>query len=101
MESILDAVWNQVTQYLSVQYILVVIFVSYLIKKNFSQLLSSITGTRWRPVYSVLLIATVIAIPFMLFTDEPWIRMLVSYSFATSLYETIFEWIENRLIKKQ
>ena len=100
MEQILDAVWGQLTQYLSIYYLLSVIFVSYLVKKHLGDFLAVLTRTRWKPVYTVLVIATLLAFPFIIATDEGWEKILLSYTVATSLYELIFEWIESRLMKK-
>ena len=100
MEQILDAVWGQLSQYLSIYYLLSVIFVSYLIKKHFGDFLEVLTRTRWKPVYTVLVIATLLAFPFLIATNDSWEQILLSYTVATSLYELIFEWIESRLMKK-
>jgi hypothetical protein len=58
-----------------------------------------VTKTKWKSVYTVLIIATLIAIPFYFFSEETWIQLLFSYALGTSLHELIFQWIENKFKK--
>jgi hypothetical protein len=67
-----------------------------MIKKYFGQFLKSITRFKWETVYTVLIIASIIAIPFALWSEEGWIKLLFTYTLGTSLHELIFTKIENK-----
>ena len=97
MEEILNNIWASLSQYVSIPYMLTVIFTSYLFKKYFGQLLSKITFVKWRPVYTVLVIATLWAVPFAIWAGISWQVLVLSYTVATSLHELAFERIEKRL----
>jgi hypothetical protein len=92
----LDQIWQSVSEYIDISYLVVFMMFSYLVKSNFQDLLDKITGVKWKSVYTVLIIATVIAVPFFLFTEDRWEKLLVSYSIGTSLHELIFGWIEDK-----
>lgn len=96
MEQILDSIWAQLVQYVDVTYMLCIILVSYFVKKNFGELLAKITRVRWVPAYTVLVIATLLAVPFIIYSYDGWQKILLSYAMATSLYELVFEWIEKK-----
>jgi len=86
----IEIVWKQVSLYVCVPYLLIFMLLSYLIKRNFRDVLDMITGQRWRTVYTVLIIATVTAVPFLLFSEYGWVQIFFTYS----LHELIFGWIE-------
>jgi len=90
----MDLIWQQVSLYVCVPYLLIFMLLSYLIKRNFRDVLDMITGQRWRTVYTVLIIATIMAVPFLLFSEYSWVQILFSYTLGTSLHELIFGWIE-------
>jgi hypothetical protein len=93
----LEQVWSQIAQYVSIPYLLTFMLLSYFVKKYFSEWLMKITKLKWKTVYTVLILATIIAIPFLLFTDESWAQILFSYAVGTSLHELIFKWIEDKI----
>jgi hypothetical protein len=89
-----DQIWSQVAEYINIPYLLIFILLSYLMKRYVEEILQSITKFNWQTVYTVLIIATVLAVPFFLFTDATWVDILFSYAVGTSLHELIFKWIE-------
>jgi len=95
----IEIVWQQVATYVCVPYLLTFLLLSYLIKRDFRKLLDQITGQRWRTVYTVLIIATIMAVPFLLFSDYSWVQILFSYTLGTSLHELIFKWIDQKIVK--
>ena len=80
------------------RYIIIFILLASTIKKAFGALLQKVTKFEWLPVYTVLILATVLAIPWALLTDASWLEILVSYAIGTSFYETILERIINKII---
>jgi len=72
-------------------YLLIFILLSYLIKKNFSEILQKITPWEWKPVYTVLVLATVVGIPYGIFGDVNWIQIVITYALGTSFYELILD----------
>ena len=95
----LNEIWTQVAQYISIPYLLSFILLSYFVKKYFSEVLQKITRFEWKTVYTVLFFATVLAIPFLIWTDIDWVKIVFSYSLGTSLYEVIFRWLEKKFTK--
>lgn len=81
-------------------YLVTFILLSYMVKKSFGAKLSAITRIKWQPVYTVLTIATVLAVPFIAFTEATWQEILLAYALGTSLYEVILEKIIN-LVKSK
>jgi hypothetical protein len=96
----LNSIWQQVALYVSVPYLVIFMLLSYFVKKYFGVWLSKITKAKWQNVYTVLIIATVTAIPFLIFSKETWVQILFSYALGTSLHELIFNWIEEKFSKK-
>ena len=84
------------SQFITVPYIAIFILLSYVIKKHFGELLSEVTKTKWKTSYTVLVIGILLAIPFLIFTDEGWQKIGLSYTLGTSLYEIAFRWIEKK-----
>ena len=81
-------------------YLAIFILLSYLVKKAFGDLLAKISKFEWKPVYTVLTLATLVAIPYILFVDDTdWVALLVTYSLGTTFYETILAWIEQKIKK--
>jgi len=95
----MDLIWQQVSLYVCVPYLLIFMLLSYLIKSNFRDVLDMITGHRWRTVYTVLIIATIMAVPFLLFSEYNWVQILFSYTLGTSLHELIFKWIDHKIVQ--
>ncbi len=82
------------------KYIIIFVLLASTVKKAFGNLLQSVTKFEWRPVYTVLILATVLAVPWALFTETSWMEILVSYAIGTSFYETILERAINKIIGK-
>jgi hypothetical protein len=71
------------------------------VKRYFAAMLQKITKFDWKNVYSVLIIATLVAIPFLIWGEEvSWVKITFSYAIGTSLHELIFNYIEKLFIKK-
>jgi len=80
-------------------YLLIFILLSYLIKKNFSELLQKATSWDWKPVYTVLILATIVGVPYGIFGDVTWIQILVTYTLGTSFYELFLDAIVKAVTK--
>lgn len=93
----LNEIWGQVANYISVPYLLSFIFLSFFVKKYFGKKLKTLL--KWKTVYTVLIFATVLAIPFLIWTEISWIQIVFSYSIGTSLHELIFKYIEKLFVK--
>ena len=89
--------WNEISQYVNIPYLVIFMSLSYMIKKHFLQLLNKITGLQWKTVYIVLIIATIVGIPFLIWDDTTWNKLLFSYAIGTSLHELFFKWIEKKI----
>jgi hypothetical protein len=84
-------------------YLLIFVMLSSTIKKAFGDLLQSWTRFEWKPVFTVLLIALIVGVPYALLTEATWVQVLVTYVIGTSFYELIFESVERgfkALLKK-
>lgn len=92
----IDYLYAQISVYISIPYLLIFMFLSYMVKKHFNHLLEKITRFEWKTVYTVLFIATLTAVPFLFWSDEGWMKIAVSYSVGTSLYELVFEFLEKK-----
>jgi hypothetical protein len=90
----LNEIWLQVAEYVSVPYLLTFMLLAYLVKYNFGKALQKITKFDWKPVFTVLIIATLVAIPYLIWSDETWVKILFSYAVGTSLHEIILTHIE-------
>ena len=80
-------------------YLLIFVLFSSTLKKAFGDILQSVTKFEWKPVFTVLLIAFLIGIPYALFTEATWVQVTVTYVFGTTFYETIFEFVEKAFKK--
>lgn len=80
-------------------YLILFIMLSYLIKKAFGDFLQKITRFEWKSVYTVLVIATVIGIPYAIFTEVTWVQIAITYTIGTSFHELILEKIINAVTK--
>lgn len=93
----LQTVWDNISGYISVPYMLIFMLLAYAIKHYFTELLQKLFGLNFKIVFAVFILATIIAIPFLIFTDEGWMKIIVSYAVGTSLHELIFKWIEKKI----
>lgn len=92
----MEKAWVEMIQYIDVAYLVAFVFLSYTITKAFGKLLQKITKFEWKTVFTVLILATLIAIPFIIWTDTSWIKILVTYAVGTTLYQTAFKYIGNK-----
>ena len=90
----LDQIWAQLAVYVDITYMVSFMLLSYLVKRYFQDFLFKITKMKWKTVYTVLIIATLLAVPFILFSFARWEQILFSFTLGTSLHELIFKWIE-------
>ncbi len=95
----MNSAFAQIQEYISVPYLLTFLLLSYFINGYFGALLQRITRFHWKTVYTVLLLATLLAIPFCLFTKIGWVKIVFSYALGTSLHELAFKYIA-KLFKK-
>jgi hypothetical protein len=87
-----EIIFNQIATYIEIPYLLIFMFLSYLTK----DLVEKIITWEWRTVYTVLFIATIVAIPYSLLEETTWIRMVITYAVGASLHETMFRYIEKK-----
>lgn len=101
---LIDTIYNdlikQVAQSIDIIYLFTFMLLSYLIKNKFEDSLNRITKAKWRTVYTVLIIATLTAIPFVFYSDTSVKTILFTYTLGTSLHELFFKLIETKLFKK-
>jgi len=72
-------------------YLIIFVLLSYVVKKAFGDLLVKITRFEWKPVYTVLIIATIVGIPYMIVMDIGWVPVLLTYTIGTSFHELILD----------
>jgi hypothetical protein len=96
----MEQIWSMLVEYLSIPYFLTFLLLSYLVKRYFQAFLNRITRFVWRGVYTVLILATIVAVPFIIWGDVPWNKIVFSYALGTSLHELIFKWIGKLFTKK-
>lgn len=92
----LEKVWEQMALYVSVPYLLIFMLLAYFIKKYFEAGLTKLFGIKFHMVYVVLILATLLAVPFFIWSDEGVVKILATYAIGTSLHELIFQWIEKK-----
>ena len=90
--------FEELVSYIVWPYLIIFILLSSVVKKNFGKLLGKITRFEWLPVYTVLIIATVVAVPYgLLVEDSNWVAIVVTYALGTSFYEIVYGWIESKI----
>lgn len=99
MEQILDQLWTGIVNYINLPYLLTFMLFAYLVKRYFKQAIDTIFKRDVKLVFIVLIIATLLAIPYYFFVKNDWVRLLFTYTLGTSLHELIFTWIENKFKK--
>jgi len=92
-----EKIWEQVDLYISIPYLAVFMLLSYSVKKYFGEMLQKITRFDWKTVYTVLALATLVAIPFVIFSDESFVSLVITYCVGTSAHELIFNKIEKKI----
>jgi len=97
MENLVNQALEQITTYVSWPYLLTFMLLTYFVKVSFETALEAITKLRWKTAYTVLIIGTVLAVPFLFFTAEGWMKILVTYAVGTSLHELLGKAIEKKI----
>ena len=90
----LNEIWNQVANYVNIPYLLTFMLLAYLVGHYFKNILDKITRIKWKTVYTVLILATLIAVPYIICGAE-WQKVLFSYALGTTLHELVFKHIED------
>lgn len=91
----LNEIWLQIAAYVNVPYLLTFMLLAYLLKRYFGLLLLQLMP-QWKTVYTVVLLATLVAIPYLIWVDVSWEKILFSYALGTSMYELIFKWLDKK-----
>jgi len=94
-----DQIWQQLSGYIDIPYLLSFMLLAYLVKRYFQGFILKKWKQEIKSVFIVLVIATIVAIPFLVFGEE-WQKVLFSYALGTSLHELIIGFIEDKLNKK-
>ena len=96
---LLQQIWERLGEYVNIPYLFTFMLASYGVKTYLGAWLNKITKTKWKTVFSVLIIAAIVAVPYLV-TGSPWNEILFSYTLGTSLHETIFAFVEKKLKPK-
>ena len=80
-------------------YLVIFILLSSLVKGLFGNFLQRITKFDWKSVYTVLILATIIGVPYALLTTATWVEVLLTYTIGTSFHELLFKYIEKKVGK--
>ena len=87
-------------RYIVWPYMAIFVLLSYMIKKTFGDFLQNHTKFEWQPVYTVLILATIIGIAWVLFTDDTVAQVAVTYAIGTTFHETIFQFFVKKITGK-
>ena len=98
METV-EKILDMASVYFNIPYLLAFILLSYAVKKNFGVWLETITKKKWKSVYTVLVIAALVSVIFLVRGDDP-MKLFLTYCLGTSLHETAFWFIENKIKRK-
>ena len=85
---------TELLQFIVWPYMVAFVLLSSLVKKAFGDLLQRVTKFEWKPVYTVMAIAFIIAIPYAIVLKINWIPMLITYTIGTSFHELIWSYVE-------
>ena len=88
MEATLGTGLGDLAAFIVWPYLLIFIMLSYLVKNAFGDLIRKVVP-EWKTVYTVLVIATLIGIPYAIFADVTWTQVLITYALGTSFHELI------------
>jgi hypothetical protein len=88
----------QLKQYIDLPYLATFMLFAYLVKQYLKVQLTLIFKTEVKTVYVVLVLATTVAIPFLLFGSGVK-QILLSYAIGTSLHEVLFSLVEDQIQK--
>ena len=92
--------FSELSQLIVWSYLMVFVLLSYMVKKYLGNFLQKITKFDWKPVYTVLIFATILAIPWVIWTSATWVEILVTYTLGTTFHETILSYFEDKIRKK-
>jgi hypothetical protein len=95
METVIN-IWNQLSAYLDVTYLLIFMMLGYLIKEYLQGFLSELFHRTIPFVFVILILATIVSIPFLI-SGTSWQKILLSYALGTSLHEVAFSFLENKI----
>lgn len=88
---------TELVQFIDWIYLVLFLLLSQGIKKAFGNLLQKVTKFTWEPVYTVLIVATLLAVPWLIWTEATWVEVLVTYTIGTTFYEVILEKITSKI----
>ena len=95
MEEIINQIFIEITKYIDYGYLFTFVFLGYLVKKYFQGLLKKWFKKEIKLVYVVLILAAIVAIPYLI-TGFEWQKILFTYTLGTSLHEVLFSRIEEK-----
>lgn len=98
MEKLFELILSKIDLYIDWPYILTFMLLGYVFKKHFQTILNKLFKKNVKTVFVILILAALVAIPYLLCGAE-WQKILFSYALGTSLHETAFTWIENKIKK--
>ena len=88
---------GQLGEYIVWPYLAIFILISYLIITYAGAWLKD--KLKWKNVYTVLIVATVIGVLYFLFTDTNWVNILLTYAIGTSFWEVLLKKIIDKFKK--
>lgn len=97
----MDKLIEMAQGYINIPYMFSFLLLSYGIKEYLGVWLDKITKTKWKTVYTVLIIAAIVALPFYFFIGAGLDNIIFSYTLGTTLHETAFWWIEKKIKPKK
>ena len=99
MEAELGTQLSDLAAFIVWPYMVIFVLLAYIVKKAFGDLLLKMTKIKWKPVYTVLILAAIVGIPYGIFTDVTWVQILVTYTLGTSFHEIILDTIIKLITK--
>ena len=96
METMMENLWNQISQTVNFEFLLSFILLGYLAKRYLKKQIEVWVKHTVPMVYIVLIIASLLMIPFRIF-GVGWKQLFITYTVATSLHELFFQWIEKMI----
>ena len=98
MESTLGTGLGDLANFIVWPYLLIFIMLAYLVKNAFGDLIRKVVPA-WKTVYTVLILATLIGIPYAIFTEVTWVQIAITYALGTSFHELILDAIVKKATK--
>ncbi len=82
--------YDELEKYIDLPFLITVICIGYALSGALANLIERVFHvTKDGKVYSVFLIATILAIPFKYLFGVPNLKLMVTYGVATSMYEVV------------